>query len=67
VAAGRKPASRSKASHLPFAAIAAGRARLGRFGMHALMGGLVIRLAASWLGSYPAHRLGGGHLALAVV
>lgn len=38
----------SKTSYLPFAAIAAGRARLGGFGMHALMGGLVVWLAATW-------------------
>lgn len=38
----------SKTSYLPFAAIAAGRARLGGFGMHALLGGLVVWLAATW-------------------
>ncbi len=41
----------SKTSYLPFAAIAAGRARLGGFGLHALLGGLVVWLAATW-----AHR-----------
>ncbi|MFM0556718.1 NnrU family protein [Paraburkholderia sediminicola] len=45
------PAWESKTSYLPFAAIAAGRARLGGFGMHALLGGLVVWLAATW-----AHR-----------
>ncbi|REG58089.1 putative membrane protein [Paraburkholderia sp. BL6669N2] len=38
----------SQTSYLPFAAIAAGRARLGGFGMHALLGGLVVWLAATW-------------------
>ncbi|WNC91581.1 NnrU family protein [Paraburkholderia sp. FT54] len=38
----------AKTSYLPFAAIAAGRARLGGFGMHALLGGLVVWLAATW-------------------
>ena len=42
------PAWESKTSYLPFAAIAAGRARLGGFGLHALLGGLVVWLAASW-------------------
>jgi len=42
------PAWESKTSFLPFAAIAAGRARLGRFGMHALLGGLVVWLVATW-------------------
>ncbi|MFM0591639.1 NnrU family protein [Paraburkholderia dilworthii] len=42
------PVWESKTSYLPFAAIAAGRARLGGFGMHALMGGLVVWLAATW-------------------
>jgi uncharacterized membrane protein len=45
------PEWESKTSYLPFAAIAAGRARLGSFGMHALMGGLVVWLVATW-----AHR-----------
>jgi len=31
-----------------FAAIAAGRARLGGFGMHAIAGGVVVWLAATW-------------------
>ncbi|REE18993.1 putative membrane protein [Paraburkholderia sp. BL27I4N3] len=38
----------SQTSYLPFAAIAAGRARLGGFGMHALLGGLVVWLTATW-------------------
>lgn len=42
------PEWESKTSYLPFAAIVAGRARLGGFGMHALMGGLVVWLAATW-------------------
>ena len=42
------PAWESKTSYLPFAAITAGRARLGGFGMHALAGGLVVWLVATW-------------------
>ena len=38
----------AKTSYLPFAAITSGRARLGGFGMHALAGGLVVWLAATW-------------------
>jgi uncharacterized membrane protein len=38
----------SKTSYLPFAAIIAGRARLGGFGLHALLGGLVVWLVATW-------------------
>lgn len=45
------PAWEAKTSYLPFAAIAAGRARLGGFGMHALAGGFVVWLVATW-----AHR-----------
>lgn len=52
------PAWESKTSYLPFAAIAAGRARLGGFGLHALLGGVVVWLAATWahipLGGWPA-------------
>jgi uncharacterized membrane protein len=44
----RWPAWESKTSFLPFAAIIAGRARLGGFGVHALLGGLVVWLAATW-------------------
>ncbi|SPB17715.1 hypothetical protein NOV72_04920 [Caballeronia novacaledonica] len=42
------PAWESKTSYLPFAAIVAGRARLGGFGLHALLGGLVVWLVATW-------------------
>lgn len=42
------PAWEAKTSYLPFAAIAAGRARFGSFGMHALAGGLVVWLVATW-------------------
>lgn len=42
------PAWEAKTSYLPFAAILAGRARLGGFGMHALLGGLVVWLVATW-------------------
>lgn len=48
----------ARTSFLPFAAIAGGRARLGGFGMHALAGGLVVWLAATWahipLAGWPA-------------
>jgi uncharacterized membrane protein len=43
------PVWESKTSYLPFAAIAAGRARLGGFGMHALLGGIVVWLVATWV------------------
>jgi uncharacterized membrane protein len=42
------PAWESQTSYLPFAAIVTGRARLGGFGMHALAGGLVVWLVATW-------------------
>jgi len=42
------PAWEAKTSYLPFAAVATGRARLGGFGLVALVGGLVIWLAATW-------------------
>lgn len=42
------PSWRSRTSYWPFAAIARGDARFGGFGMHALAGGLVIWLAATW-------------------
>jgi uncharacterized membrane protein len=42
------PEWESKTSYLPFAAIAAGRAQLGGFGLHALLGGLVVWLVATW-------------------
>lgn len=38
----------ARTSYWPFAAIAAGRARVGGFGMHALAGGLVVWLIATW-------------------
>jgi uncharacterized membrane protein len=37
-----------RTSYLPFAAIAAGRARIGKIGMHALGGGLVVWIVATW-------------------
>lgn len=37
-----------RTSYWPFAAIADGRARFGGFGMHALAGGLVVWLFATW-------------------
>jgi uncharacterized membrane protein len=42
------PAWESKTSYVPFAAVAAGRARLGGFSLRVLLGGLVVWLAASW-------------------
>lgn len=42
------PQWRSRTSYWPFAAIARGDARFGGFGMHALAGGLLVWLAASW-------------------
>lgn len=42
------PAWESKTSYWPFAAVLAGRARLGGFGMHSLAGGLVVWLVATW-------------------
>lgn len=42
------PAWEAKTSYLPFAAIAKGRARLGGFGMHALLGGIAVWLVATW-------------------
>lgn len=49
------PVWKSRTSYLPFAAIASGRARLGGFGMHALAGGLVVWLAATWAHKPLAH------------
>ena len=47
-----------KTSYWPFAAILSGKARLARFGTHALAGGLVLWLAATWahipLAGWPA-------------
>jgi uncharacterized membrane protein len=52
------PAWESKTSYLPFAAIVSGRARLGGFRMHELLGGLVVWLVATWahipLSGWPA-------------
>jgi len=42
------PAWERQTSYVPFAAIVAGRARLGGFGPVALLGGLVIWLTATW-------------------
>ena len=42
------PAWQQRTSFLPFGAIAAGRAKFGGFKAHALAGGLVIWLAATW-------------------
>lgn len=52
------PAWEGRTSYLPFAAIIAGRTKLGGFGMHALGGGVVTWLAATWahmpLAGWPA-------------
>lgn len=40
---------KAKTSYWPFRAIAAGRARFGGFGSHALAGGLVLWLVATWV------------------
>lgn len=52
------PAWERQTSYVPFAAVFAGRARLGRFGLVAILGGLVFWLAASWahipLSGWPA-------------
>ena len=42
------PAWEGRTSFWPFAAVAAGRVRLGGFGGHALGGGVVVWLAATW-------------------
>ncbi len=48
----------ARTSYWPFGAIATGRARLGGFGWHALGGGLILWLAATWahipLAGWPA-------------
>ncbi|MBE7203194.1 MAG: MFS transporter [Parafilimonas terrae] len=48
----------SRTSYLPFAAIVQGRATFGGFGLHAIVGGLVVWLAATWahmpLAGWPA-------------
>jgi uncharacterized membrane protein len=38
----------AKTSYLPFVAVVGGRARLGGFGPHALLGGLLVWLIATW-------------------
>jgi len=43
------PSWEAKTSYVPFAAIAAGRARFGGFGMHTIAGGIVLWLAATWV------------------
>lgn len=45
---GTWPRWQRRTSYWPFAAIAAGRAKFGGFGIHALAGGLVVWLAATW-------------------
>jgi uncharacterized membrane protein len=42
------PAWEARTSYLPFAAITSGRAKFGDFGMHALGGGVVTWLVATW-------------------
>ena len=42
------PKWEARTSYWPFAAIARGEAKFGGFGMHALAGGLVVWLAATW-------------------
>jgi uncharacterized membrane protein len=53
------PAWQAKTSYVPFAAIASGRARLGGFGLHAILGGLVLWLAATWAHMPLAHQAAG--------
>jgi uncharacterized membrane protein len=52
------PVWERRTSYVPFAAILAGRARLGRFGLFATLGGLIFWLVATWahipLGGWPA-------------
>jgi uncharacterized membrane protein len=52
------PEWESKTSYWPFGAIVSGKARLAGFSMHALAGGLVLWLAATWahipLAGWPA-------------
>ncbi|WP_445191629.1 NnrU family protein [Sphingomonas sp. Tas61C01] len=52
------PSWQARTSYMPFAAILAGKARVGGFGMHAIAGGLVVWLAATWahipLAGWPA-------------
>ena len=52
------PLWQARTAFWPFAAVMAGRARFGGFGMHALAGGLLVWLAATWahipLAGWPA-------------
>jgi uncharacterized membrane protein len=52
------PEWEKKTSYWPFGAIISGKARLGGFGMHALAGGVILWLAATWahipLAGWPA-------------
>ncbi|WP_332876388.1 NnrU family protein [Massilia sp. S19_KUP03_FR1] len=52
------PAWEARTSYWPFAAIAQGRAKVGKFGAHALGGGVVVWLLATWahlpLAGWPA-------------
>lgn len=52
------PAWQARTSYWPFAAMAQGRAHVGKFGGHALGGGVVVWLAATWahtpLAGWPA-------------
>ena len=51
------PAWETMTSYWPFAAVAAGRARLGGFRPHTLAGGLLVWLGATWVGSRGHSRL----------
>jgi uncharacterized membrane protein len=42
------PVWERQTSYVPFAAVIAGRARLGRFGLTAILGGLAFWIAATW-------------------
>jgi uncharacterized membrane protein len=53
------PSWEAKTSYLPFAAIVSGRARLGGFGLHALLGGAIVWLAATWAHIPLAHQAAG--------
>jgi uncharacterized membrane protein len=43
------PVWERQTSYVPFAAVVAGRARLGGFGLVAILGGLAFWLAATWM------------------
>jgi uncharacterized membrane protein len=53
------PAWEAKTSYVPFAAVVSGRARLGGFGLHALLGGAVLWLGATWAHMPIAHQAAG--------